>query len=418
MTIRIYYDPIHGEINLDSKNPEEEMIIRLIDCPAFQRLRRIKQLGPASLLFHGAESSRFTHSLGVFHIARKTLSKLKLIDQSIEKSKYILYGASLLHDIGHGPLSHTSEEIFNHNHEEWSKKLITEHEPILNILQDYQDNLPESIGEILINSTNKLSPINSLISSQLDCDRLDYMIRDTYNTGLKYGKVDIERIISALTITPDGDMAITPKGIIAVEHYFVMRDMMYRSVYNHRLNEISNWILEKIIKSARETKLKDIWIDKYFAELINNDNSMDINSFICNDDIRTYYHILRWGEDGPKQLSTLCRMFLDRDLLKGIDIKDFNYTDRLKILAIARQHTELNNLDPNIYCGIKSKQFQAYKKNDKSLRIWDGKCLMAIEDISPLVKSLQTLKESSWLIYPKIINKQITTEINNMKGIL
>ena len=123
-TKRIFHDPIHKEIVFDSGLPEELMIMELIDTLAFQRLRRIKQLGAASLVFHGAESSRFTHSIGVFCIARKSYKRLGESESNFNSNKFVLYGAALLHDLGHGPLSHTSESIFNHNHELWSKNLV------------------------------------------------------------------------------------------------------------------------------------------------------------------------------------------------------------------------------------------------------------------------------------------------------
>ena len=118
---RVFHDPIHKEIVIDSSKEEEVMIMELIETDAFQRLRRIKQLGTASLVFHGAESSRFTHSIGVFCVARKIYNRLIEIDPKFESYKFSLYGAALLHDVGHGPLSHTSEQIFGHDHEDWSK---------------------------------------------------------------------------------------------------------------------------------------------------------------------------------------------------------------------------------------------------------------------------------------------------------
>ena len=139
---RIFHDPIHKEIVFDSGKPEELMILELIDTNAFQRLRRIKQLGPASLIFHGAESSRFTHSIGVFCIARKIYKRIIESKSSFCENKFVLYGAALLHDLGHGPLSHTSEEIFDHNHEQWSQKLVKNYSPINSILKKYDNELP------------------------------------------------------------------------------------------------------------------------------------------------------------------------------------------------------------------------------------------------------------------------------------
>ena len=192
---RIFHDPIHKEITFDSAKPEELMVLELIDTQVFQRLRRIKQLGAASLLFHGAESSRFTHSIGVFCIARKIYKQLVSSEPKFNANKFVLYGAALLDDLGHGPLSHTSEIIFDHDHEYWSNNLVRNHSPITSILKKFDKDLPNQIGE-LFKSTNLFSnPLKTLISSEIDCDRLDYLLRDSYNTGTNYGLVDLERII-------------------------------------------------------------------------------------------------------------------------------------------------------------------------------------------------------------------------------
>ena len=137
MSTRTYYDPLHQSISLNSSIPEEQMVMELIDSSPFQRLRRIKQLGPAYLTFHGAESSRFTHSLGVFHIARRAINHLSELDSRLKEHKFILYAAALLHDLGHGPLSHTSEEIFKTNHEKWTGKIIISSQEITGILNRY-----------------------------------------------------------------------------------------------------------------------------------------------------------------------------------------------------------------------------------------------------------------------------------------
>ena len=241
MSTRTYYDPLHQSITLNSSIKEEKMVMELIDSAPFQRLRRIKQLGPAFLTFHGAESSRFTHSLGVFHLARRAINHLSKFDSNLKDHKFILYGAALLHDLGHGPLSHTSEEIFKINHEDWTAKLINSNQEISMILNKYGKENSKAIADLIKSRKTSKKLIISLISSQLDCDRLDYLMRDSYTTGARYGHLDIDRIISAMTIAPDGDLAIHPKGLMAVEHYLVIRNLMYRSVYNHRLNEVCNW---------------------------------------------------------------------------------------------------------------------------------------------------------------------------------
>jgi len=149
MSSRTYYDPLHQSITLNSSIPEEKMVMELIDSSPFQRLRRIKQLGPAYLTFHGAESSRFTHSLGVFHLARRAINHLLNVDSGLKEHKFIIYGAALLHDLGHGPLSHTSEEIFKIKHESWTAKLINSSKEITTILNKYGKGNAKAISDLI-----------------------------------------------------------------------------------------------------------------------------------------------------------------------------------------------------------------------------------------------------------------------------
>ena len=351
---RIFHDPIHKEIIIDSNKSEELMIMELIDSLAFQRLRRIKQLGAASLLFHGAESSRFTHSIGVFCVARKIYRRLVEIKPEFSQNKFILFGAALLHDLGHGPLSHTSEIIFSHNHEYWSKNLVENYSPITSILKNYGCELPNQIASLFTTQNLFSNPLKTLISSEIDCDRLDYLLRDSYNTGTKYGLVDLERIISALTFSPDGNIAIKTKGIIAIEHFLILRNMMYRTIYNHRINEISTWILEKIIYLIKNKSSKrNIWIDQSIYKWIFTPRDLEIKDFLANDDIVFYYHLMKWKDESFEPLETLCKMFIDRNLLKASNISFLSKLKRLELLAFARKKCEKNNYDSDIFCGIK-----------------------------------------------------------------
>ncbi len=413
---RIFHDPIHKEILFDSGKPEELMILELIDTIAFQRLRRIKQLGAASLLFHGAESSRFTHSIGVFCIARKIYQKLIEIKSSFCENKFVLYGAALLHDLGHGPLSHTSEAIFDHNHEQWSQNLVKNYSPINSILKKYDNKLPGQIGGLFESKKLFSKPLQTLISSEIDCDRLDYLLRDSYNTGTKYGLVDLERIISGLTFSPDGDIAIKPKGVIAIEHFLVLRNLMYRTIYNHKINEVSTWILEKIIFTIKNNFEKKIWIDKSLHSWIFSPENLDFDDFIKIDDITFYYHLIRWKDESFEPLSCLCKMFIDRDLLKASDISFLNKIDRLEILAFARKLCEKNNYDSDIFCGIKERSFKGFESNN-ALKIWDGTYQNSLENSSGLIRTLMNSEESSYIIYPGEIKNEIKNQILSLKNI-
>ena len=412
---RIFHDPIHKEIVFDSEKPEELMIMELIDTIAFQRLRRIKQLGAASLLFHGAESSRFTHSIGVFCIARKIYQRLIEIKSSFCENKFVLYGAALLHDLGHGPLSHTSEAIFDHNHEQWSQNLVKNYSPINSILEKYDNELPEKIGELFESKQLFSNPLKTLVSSEIDCDRLDYLLRDSYNTGTKYGLVDLERIISGLTFSPDDNIAIKPKGVIAIEHFLVLRNLMYRTIYNHRINEISTWVLEKIVSTIRKNSEKKIWIDRSLHKWIFSYENIDFDDFIRNDDVTFFYHLIRWKDESFEPLSTLCKMFIDRDLLKASDISFLSKIKRIKVLAFAKKLCEQNNYDSDIFCGIKERSFKGFESNN-ALRIWDGTYQNSLESTSALIKTLMKSEESSFIIYPCEIKNEIKNQISVIRN--
>ena len=417
MRTRTYHDALHRGITLSSNIPAELMIMELVDSAPFQRLRRIRQLGPAFLTFHGAESSRFTHSLGVFQIARKAYKKLLVIDPSLNKYEGVLYAAALLHDIGHAPLSHTGEDMFGIKHEIWSSYIIKNHPEIKKILETYNSGTAIKVANLIEKGEIDRSIIKSLISGQLDCDRLDYLIRDSYSTGTSYGLLDLERILKAITIAPDGDLAIHPKGLMAVEHYLVLRNLMYRSVYNHRINEVCSWILEKIISLARELGPNDIWVDRVMSKWLWEKDNIDINSYISNDDIRTIYHLQRWAEEGPAQLSEMCSRFINRDLLKAISIEKLGNELKLEALSFARQSSSKMGMDPDITCGIKQQKFQSYLPYEGGLRLWDGSNLQAIEKTSPLIRGLINPADASWLIYPKQIEDKIKSFIINIESI-
>ena len=213
---RTYHDPLHGAIRLDRSDPTEALAIDLIDSAPFQRLRRVSQLGPAFLTFHGAESSRFTHSLGVLHLARLALQQLERHHLELAEHRAVLYAAALLHDVGHAPLSHSGEEMYGLHHEAWSGRLIREHPALRDRLEAHAPATANAVADLLEHGRHPCQAIKALVSSQLDCDRLDYLVRDSYSTGTTYGRLDLERILAAFTLAPDGQLAITPKGLMAV----------------------------------------------------------------------------------------------------------------------------------------------------------------------------------------------------------
>ena len=397
---RTYHDPLHGAIRLDGADPAEALVIDLIDTAPFQRLRRVRQLGPAFLTFHGAESSRFTHSLGVLHLARLALGQLERRNPALAEHRAVLYAAALLHDVGHGPLSHSGEEMYGLHHEAWSGRLIREHPALRDRLETYAPGTAGAVAALLEHGQYPNAAIQALVSSQLDCDRLDYLLRDSYSTGTAYGKLDLERILAALTLAPDGQLAITPKGLMAVEHYLVVRNLMYRSDYNHRLNVVCNWLLRQTIASARRLGPAEVWADPVMARWLWHCDGLDLETFLANDDIRTGYHLMRWMEEGPAELQAPCRRLLERRLLKATAVSHLEPGRRMELLAAARQLSEAAGLNAETSCGLEQRQNRGYHPYEGGLRLWDGEHLQALEQRSALVQSLTIPVELAWLIHP------------------
>jgi len=407
MSQRTYHDPLHGAICLDRELPAEALVIDLIDSPPFQRLRRIRQLGPAYLTFHGAESSRFTHSLGVLQLARQALNGLRRQAPQLEQQDGLLYAAALLHDVGHGPLSHSGEEMYGLRHESWSGRLIRNHPALRDRLEAYAAGTADAVADLLEHGRSPHPAIQALVSSQLDCDRLDYLLRDSYSTGASYGQLDLQRILASLTLAPDGGLAVHPKGLMAVEHYLVVRNLMYRSVYNHRLNVVCNWLLSQAIATARRLGPEQVWADAVMARWLWQPQQLDIDSFLANDDVRTGYHLQCWSEQGPAPLQELCRRLLERRLLKATDVSGLSAAQRLALLAQARRLSEAAGLQADLCCGLHQQQNRGYHPYKGGLRLWDGVRLGALEQRSALVRSLIQPTEIAWLIHPAAVSEPL-----------
>lgn len=404
---RTYHDPLHGAIRLDRTIAAEALAIDIIDQPAFQRLRRIRQLGSANLTFHGAESSRFTHSLGVLHLARRALHHLERSHPHLGEHRVVLYAAALLHDIGHAPFSHSGEEMFGLNHEEWSTRVVREDAALRERLDAEGSGVAEEVATLLEGRSHGESAIQSLVSSQLDCDRLDYLLRDSYSTGASYGQLDLDRLLAALVLAPDGTLAVHPRGLLAVEHYLVVRQLMYRSVYNHRLNVVSNWLLRRVVDVARRLGPRQVWADRVMATWLWNKDEVTLPIFLANDDVRTLYHFSRWREEAPAELGDPCARLLDRRLLKAADVRHLDMPERLQWLAQAQQEASRIGLEPEGCCALLQGQTRGYDPYRSGLRLWDGHQLAALEAHSKLVHTLTLQEPWAWLVYPRQVESSL-----------
>src|SRR5205814_3670268 len=236
MSEKIIRDPVHDCIAFRLERGVDALLFRLLNTVEIQRLRRIRQLGMASLAYPGADHSRYSHSLGVMETARKIIEQLRRSFYINEEQETICLSAALLHDLGHGPFSHVFERVTGIHHEDLTHRVIVDPDSEVNrVLAEHDPALPQKIIEFL-NCRPTRTFVCDIISSQLDADRFDYLLRDNLMTGSRYGGYDLEWLLHALTIDESCDrLAIHWKGVSAVEAYLQARFNMYRNVYFHKV---------------------------------------------------------------------------------------------------------------------------------------------------------------------------------------
>ena len=313
---KIINDPVHGFITI--KDP---LVFEIIKHPFYQRLRRIQQMAMAQLVYPGAVHTRLHHSLGAYHLMTIAIAELR--DKGIEittEEAQAAKAAILLHDIGHGPYSHALEKVLLKGVHHESMSLL-----IMNSLNN-SDNPILKGGlnlaiQIFTNQYHKKF-LHQLISGQLDVDRLDYLSRDSFFTGVSEGVVGYERILKMLTVH-NNELVVEEKGINSVEKFLVSRRLMYWQVYRHKTVVASENMLVKIVERAQylfqhQNKevatggVLDYFLGKFDGQLA----SIDLKAFCQLDDTDILFAIKQWQHHSDKVLSTLCGRFLNRQIFK------------------------------------------------------------------------------------------------------
>ena len=352
MSEKIYRDSVHNIIRLKTNSDEGELLTRLIDTAEFQRLRRIKQLGLANFTYQGAEHSRFTHSLGALHLATRILDRLETKYPISAESRVAVRCAALLHDIGHGAFSHAIEKIFNFHHEDFTiETVLSRDTEVGQLLYSFSDKLPQDIADIISGKYHP-SALAQLVSSQLDVDRMDYLLRDSLMTGAKYGIYDVEWIIKSLEIDEENDrLYVSARGIYAVEDYLQARYYMFRQVYFHRTLRSAETVLCSLLKRAFQLFAdgKSIWYAQNTAlDKVLHGAKLALTEHLEMDDSDIMFHIKQWQNSEDAILSDLSRRFMHRRLFKAFDL-DMPEDERQDFLEKARVAVENAGFNPDYY---------------------------------------------------------------------
>ena len=312
--LKIINDPVHGFIKIPY-----EIIFDIMEHRCFQRLRRISQTGLLSLIFPGATHTRFHHAIGAMHLMFNALEILKQKDMKIstEEEKGAML-AVLLHDVGHGPFSHALENILmdNWHHEKLSLLLMEQ------LNEEFSGELTIAIQMFQGKYHRKF--FNQLISSQLDVDRLDYLKRDSFYTGVSEGNINTQRILSTLNVLDD-ELVLDEKGIYSIEHYLVARMFMYWQVYYHKAAVLAENLLIKIMNRAKTLVSQNVKVEasenlKYFLyrESSTEATEEDIARFMELDDTDVLQAIKSWKNHDDFVLSYLCKTVINRKFPKII----------------------------------------------------------------------------------------------------
>ena len=396
---KVLKDPVHSYIHI-----HYEVIWNCLDSKEFQRLRRIRQLGGDFQVYPTAEHSRFSHSLGVYEIVRRMVTEVKtLCAELTEYEKVCVMLAGLLHDVGHGPFSHAFEHVTNHSHEEYTAKIILGDTELNSILRAVSKKMPEDIVSI-IQHTHENDILNQIVSGQLDADRMDYLLRDSYFTATSYGQFDLERILRTMRVrkTSEGRKVIVVKhtGIHSVEDYIMARYQMYWQVYYHPVARSYEAVFIQLFN-----RLKDIFKDNkdYFEDMkvlipfLEKAEVSEEEYFRLDENSLLYCCALIQDKDDVIA-ADLAKRLQNRELFEYVDYNEEN-------LAQIQNMLRENGYDEQYYLrieNIEASVYSPYKGRKILIEKLDGQ-IVALEKASTIVESItkgQTKKEGT-IFFPR-----------------
>ncbi len=421
---KLFSDPVHGFISVPKRT-----LLPLLQSPEVQRLRRIRQLGVGYLVFPGAEHTRFNHALGAMALMQDTLSTLadKGTPINADEREAALV-AALLHDIGHGPFSHTLEHtlISDFRHEAMSRALL------IDLNERFDGRL--SLALQIFDDAYERPFFHDLVASQLDMDRLDYLRRDSFYTGVVEGRVGVDRLLKTMRVTPaeggpDSRVVVEAKGVYAVENFLISRRLMYWQVYLHKTVLAGDKLLQASFRRARRhyrnRSLNAVeGASPALAFFLSNDLSVeDVRDpevraqYVALDDTDVLYTLKRWMGSTDPVLRDLSQRFINRKFLRTTFLDEDPSTeqlsdwkraiaDRLVSEGISTPATAEN--DAAFYLTLDHSRHSAYERIDSSICILgrDGTVreLSEMADVSSSINSLTGFVEKPYVCAPKFLD--------------
>ena len=366
---KIINDPVYGFISIPN-----DFIFDCISHPYFQRLRRIKQLGLSHLVYPGAQHTRFQHALGAMHLMNKAIESLRSKGVSITAGEEQgALAAILFHDIGHGPFSHSLEHsiLAGVSHEQLSLRLMEE------LNTSFEGELSTAID--IFKGDYPKNFLHQLVSGQLDMDRLDYLRRDSFYTGVSEGTIGIERIIQMLNVHED-QLVIDQKGVYSIEKFIMARRFMYWQVYLHKTSLAADQLLTAILKRAKElikqgvvlfaSPAFDFFLQRTIGAAELQENPEVLKHFNLLDDADIFNSIKTWQSSKDKVLSKLCKMLVNRNLPKIQIMNSAATEDQIQQeLLKVREKWGLTNEESSYFVFVGDLANSTYSSESEQIRI-------------------------------------------------
>jgi HD superfamily phosphohydrolase len=415
---RVLRDPVHNIIRFED-DPCERLLWALIDTPEFQRLRRIKQLGMSELVFPGATHTRFAHSIGVMHTARRILESLIRKGIEIESEhRTIVLCAALLHDTGHGPFSHAFEKITELSHEAFTASIISDDSTEVNrCLREHSINLPEQVVQFLDESGKYDDPgvpayLTQIVHSQFDADRLDYLIRDSLATGTDYGQFDMDWLIDRIAVNPDNDLVYLEwKSVHVAEAYLFARHHMYQTVYFHKATRAAEVMLRILFKRYRELLRGEVPSGSHnlpeapepLVKAFSGGGKIVLNDYLALDDAVLTNFFRSCAACGDPVLQRLGQGLRHRRLFKGVDVPEDVGANMVEFADESRNVLSGAGIDVEYFFVSDSSTDTPYKQYDYMEKEDPGQLFVQdhtghIRELSVLAKPVQELRKKQTLM--------------------
>lgn len=357
MNVKSFRDPVHNLIAFEDR---DRLLVDLINAKEVQRMRRIRQLGLSNIAYPGAEHSRFVHSLGVAHLMRRFLDGLLLSSSTADASdlrhyRSLALAAALLHDIGHGPFSHALEMVTGERHEQWTVAVIESPDSeVHQILEGHETGLASLAAEVIERNFAPSRALVKLLSSQLDVDRMDYLLRDAMMTGAGYGTFDVEWLLHVMRIGEvDGETEVgldLGKGQSIAEDYIMCRYYMYRHVYFHHTTRAAEVMVEKLLRRAREIRARvpgfeglQALLDAEFSAA----RQGDLQPYLELDDSVLWAAMHIWSRHEDPVLADLATRLLNRKIFRAIDVS--NRDERRVLMEQLQERASGHGLHADYY---------------------------------------------------------------------